>query len=444
MVNLAIQTLDQLVTWNGIYASTAKGKEGVYYAYFGRDSAEVTNSLLQAALLEGDIKNNIFLRRAVSGLINLIKWQGTHDDPETGMQLGKFPHEIRTDSRFYSHLTVKRKREGNKSWYLDPRDYILKNWDSNDATPFITSVIFRLHEVHFMEITDELEEKIKSALNWCIRNIKEHHGLAGFSRCEDRTWGGLTNHGWKDSEYAYLLNDGNKPCHPIHDVLVNAHMWEAFKRGAHFFSHKDKLFSQQLEDEAINLKKLFNDEKKGFLFYDKENGLYYFAEARDVNGNKLETICADPAMALASYVGKECVIEDKYIPHIVKRIMKNDMCDHNAGIRTYCSSKGPYDQTGGYHRGPNTFWPFVSGRIGEGLHNFKFTNEAKSVLAAMINGVQKFNTCIELFLKKDDNYLRFQDEQSGQTSCTDQAWTAARLYYAVRFLEHLRSPPAKN
>lgn len=439
MENVALQTLNQLVTWNGIYASTAKGDEGLYYAFFGRDSAEVTNSILQAAKLENNVENNPLLRKAASSLLRLTRWQGTHEDPSCGMQKGKFPHEIRTDSRFYTHLTIHRKRQGRRSWYIDPNDHFLKNWDSNDSTPFITSVLLRLHEHHLMEIDDEIITRLKVALEWCMRNIDDHRGFAGFSRNDDRKWDGLVNHSWKDSSLAYLLDDGNLPTHPIHDVLVNAHMWEALKRGADFFDKIDRSFSRILESRASALKKKFNDPEEGFLIFDKETSLHYYAEAIDGKANKLTTITADPAMALACYFNEESIIESRYINSVVKRIMLPDMYDPDAGIRTYSSQADYYDSTGGYHRGPHTFWPFVSGRIGEGLHHFKFTNEAKSVLSSMTGGVEKFGTCIELFLKNEKGYVRFRDHDSTQVSCTDQAWTAARLYYAVKFFQHFRT-----
>ncbi|QQG44058.1 MAG: hypothetical protein HYW86_04305 [Candidatus Roizmanbacteria bacterium] len=436
MENIAKKTLEELVTWDGIYASSAKGLEGSYYAFFGRDSAEVTNSILQAAKIEGNLQNNELLKRATKGLLKLTQWQGTHDDPQSGMQKGKFPHEVRTDSRFYTHLTTQRIKNGQKSWYVDPQDHFMKNWDSNDSTPFITSVLLRLHEEKMLDIKDEIVMRLRNALEWCIRNINEHKGFAGFSKNDDRHWDGLTNHSWKDSNKSYLLYNGEMPVHPIHDVLVNAHMWEALKRGAGFFSSIDPGFTQTLNFEAQALKTRFNDLENGFLIFDQDTSLYYFAEAKDGAGSRLTNISADPAMALSCYFNNESIIDNKYIPDVVKRVLMPDMFDAQAGVRTYSSLKGPYDEDGGYHRGPNTFWPFVSGRVGEGLNNFQFTKEALSVLTAMTQGVSKFGSCIELFLKNDQDYIRFKEPTSGQLSCTDQAWTAARLYYAAKYLHH--------
>jgi glycogen debranching enzyme len=98
-----------------------------------------------------------------------------------------------------------------------------------------------------------------------------------------------------------------------------------------------------------------------------------------------------------------------------------------AGIRTYSSDGRCYDPLE-YHRGPNTFWPFISALTALGLSNFGYQTEAEQILQGMLWGVTQFQTNIEVFLKKDGRYLKYINPDGHQHSSKDQAWTAASIY----------------
>ena len=425
---MSVSTLEKLVTPKGIYASTAQGKAGMYYAFFGRDTA-ITAYLISQAENMG--KKFRFMDYSTDALLSLMNWQSKKDDPANGQEIGKFAHEVRTDRQYYLHLTEDLIRQGQKSWYVDPADQALKNWDTNDATQLWVIVVSRLYERKKINLNKDILSALKLALIWCLRNMREHDGLAGYSYNPRRYWSGLINHTWKDSEYSYLHENGRKPEHPLKDVFVNALTWSALRYGSKIFANFDRPFSQLLDLKAHQLKNRFNDLKYGFLMKMSDD-TYYFAEAIDKHGNKLTATSCDSALCLWAYCGNESIIETRYIKSVVKRVMRKDMFDEEAGIRTYSSEGDAYDPIA-YHRGPNTFWPFVSALIADGLNNFGYGYETKKILKAMIIGIQKFNSCIEMFVKNGDSYNKFREPSTGQLSSTDQAWTAAALYYASSY-----------
>ncbi len=427
--NLSVSTLEKLVTDDGIYASSAMGMEGLYHGFFGRDTA-ITAYLISQTEHMG--KNSQFLYKAVGGLVQLMKWQSKEDNPHTGEEHGKFPHEIRLNENDYKHLTSDLTAKGWKSWYVDPNDKVLKNWDTADATQLWIIVISRMYEKNMVEMNSEMRSALKYGLMWTLRNIRDFQGFAGFAYDAERPWAGCMNQTWKDSELAYMYEDGRKALPNLKDVFVNALSWCALRYGAKVFETFDHDFAHLLTTEAAALKQRFNELDRGFLMQDKKSGFYY-AEALDHENNQLKGISCDPAMALWAYCDGETIIDSQYIPHVVKRIMSTDMFDSEAGIRTYSCEGKAYDPIL-YHRGPHTYWPFVSALIADGLNHFGYGYETKQLLTAMVKGVQKFDSCIELFVKNNDNYERFKNPLADQVSCTDQAWTAAAVYYATQYL----------
>jgi glycogen debranching enzyme len=429
---LAKHTLNALMTDEGIYASSARGIKGRYHGYFGRDST-ITAAFIQET--EKANNNAIFLPMAVNSLLRLSEWQGKKEDPATREELGKIPHEIREKPADYKHLTEGLVLEGLLPFYVDPTDHIMKNWDSNDATPLWIIVVSRLIQAKVILENDSIYLRLEKALLWCLRNLDEFGGFAGYTLHARGSFYELPNQAWKDTRASYLHHDGRQPTLPIRDVAVNAWVWTALMYGHELFRHRNSLLSDSLKEEAARLKERFNSEKDGFLMPDPQTG-YYFAEALDGKGHKLHGVCSDPALALWGFYEDTCILEKEYIPNVIKRLFLPDMFDPEAGIRTYSSTVQARDPLG-YHRGPHTFWPFVSGMIGIGLTHFQYHTEAKTVLQAMLHGVNYFDSCIELFTKKPGEHPKvFRDPETTYESSLDQAWTAGAVYYASHILKH--------
>ena len=126
------------------------------------------------------------------------------------------------------------------------------------------------------------------------------------------------------------------------------------------------------------------------------------------------TVSADAALCLWAYHDRECIVDDKHIPAVVERIMQPDMLNPDAGVRNYSRDiYGGKLLAGGYHRSPNTYWPFVSGLIAAGLDHFGYTHEATKVAESLLRCVDHFDGCIEMFLGTGKNsYVPWQHPTS--------------------------------
>lgn len=429
------KVLLQLITERGIYASTGRGWRGAYHAWFGRDSAITAGLVFQAEKL-GHRKR--LAKKTYRALQQFAHWQGSKDNPETGEELGKFPHEIRdkfSKVNEFQHAAA----TNSKPWFIDS-DGLLKNWDTCDSTPLWIIAIARGNRYYGRKFSHETLLQLKLALRWCLQNIEKNGGLAGFYAAElqpGRLYSGLHNQGWKDTVQIYQYADGQLATHPIKDVLINAETWAALKYGAEIFAKRDKIFAQQLEEQAQALKKRFNNPETGFLITDTAEGPFY-AEAIDGKNQKLPSVAADVGMCLWAYYDDECVIDKKYLSSVVARIMMPDMFNPNAGVRDY-SLNSTFIQGTSYHGSPYTYWPFVSGLIAAGLDHFGYKKESAQVAEAMLAGVSNFDTCIELFVEtKNGRYHPWHHPKLDQQSAANQAWSAAGIYYAARYLQKQR------
>ena len=434
--NRAIDTLDKLVTKQGIYASPKQGWSGEFHAWFGRDTAITADLIFSSQHYDN---NSELTDRAYQALISLTQWQGKNHNQATGEEKGKITHEIRKASSFTKVDLVQHGRGTNtKSWYIDPKDGLLKNWDSCDSTPLWIISVARWHQLTKSEYSTEILTSLRSALDWCLYNLKVYKGLAGFKGADlqpHRLYSGLHNQGWKDSLNVYQYADGSLAKQPIKDVFVNATFWAALSYGVDIFQNIDAVFTEELLATAKKLKKLFNSRRNGFLMRDEVTGLYFYAQALDRYDKQLRQTAADVGMCLWAYHDDECIIEKEYMPGVISRLLAHDMFNSQAGIRNYCLGT----KFGGgtrYHGSADTYWPFVSALITAGLAHFNYTKEAQFVASALLKGVSHFESCIELFVEDDQGFRPWQHPTLQEQSAVDQSWTAAGMYYATSYLSH--------
>ena len=126
-------------------------------------------------------------------------------------------------------------------------------------------------------------------------------------------------------------------------------------------------------------------------------------------------------MLWASRAG-DAVLEEKYVPHVVERLMRPDLFVPRAGVRTLSSDSAQFDPMS-YHNG--TIWPHDTALVEAGLRAFGYTHEADAVKVALLEAYAHFNTPIELFAFTDD--FAEYETPAGQRACRIQAWSAASL-----------------
>jgi glycogen debranching enzyme len=412
---LALDSLLDLSTEDGINAS---GKDEIYGCIFGRDSALTILKILRAHIQNPSLELLEISRRA---LLTLVSLQGQEFNLESGEEPGKFIHEFRKEERLYKHLV-----SGKKPWYLYP-DQTLKNYDSIDSTPLSLIAIYT-----YWQITQDSAflvqslDSVEKGLNWIITfGDKDKDFLLEYTLSEERIHGGLPVQSWTDSHESLLQPDGKIPKYPIAPVEAQGYAWLALKIWANFYSDKSPEFSRKLESFAKDMKTQFN---KHFLI--KDQGLTFAAQALDGNKRKIKTVTGNPLLLLwaSFYDGEniESIIENKYIPDLVKRAFKKDLFDKDGGIRTMSTLSQTFISTqNSYHNG--SFWPILNGMVHEGLLNWRFKREARMLKKASLNALNHFQTPIELYVKSEQGELLEYKNLRGQTSCKVQAWSAAAL-----------------
>lgn len=426
----AIDILNELTTPQGIYASNDGLWNGRFHHYFGRDTAITALLIFEAEAISKDYK---FTPIALQALSSIAAYQGQKNNPETGEEFGKIPHEVITSQKDIDILQTTIKNGGSKPWFVDS-DGILKNWDSADSTAlWIIAVSSALK--HGWEMSDDIAIQLTKAAKWCISNLENFNGFNGWLPAElqpNRQYGGLTNQAWKDSWPAFLQEDGRLPNYPLHDIFSSAAVWSALSSSAELLANIDSEVSNKAMQTAKSLKARFNETEKGF----KLEGEDFYAEALDANLNQLAAHTVDVGMSMALMHNQQNIYDDNLHHKLVSELMGDKFFTEDFGLRTYQKDLTNFVQNDQYHRGPNTYWPFASALTALGFAKSGFYDESVNVLKSMMNGLGNFDSFVELFLVKDGQAEVWKHAESEQTSTLNQAWTAAAAYYGSIFLEN--------
>ncbi len=412
-------------TTDGINAS---GKEEIYGCIFGRDSFITILKLLKV-YTNPAAKNLIDVgpirQMCQTALITLMELQGKETNLESGEEPGKFIHEYRKDK--HERLT---KRE-IRPWYLYP-DNIMKNYDSIDATPLGLIALYK-----YWETTGDNAfllkalPSVEAGLNWIVTyGDRDKDQLLEYELPKKRKHGGLVVQSWTDSKESMTQVDGTFPLYPIAPVEAQGYAWLALKLWADFYGDiehnyaKTENFAHKLHGFADQMKKHFNE-----LFLFESEGCTFPVQALDGDKNQLQTVTGNPLLLLWAGYSKngkfESVVNEEYIPDLVKRSFMPDMFDKDAGLRTM-STKSPTHNPGrnSYHNG--SFWPKLNGMAHEGLVNWVYIEEARMLEAATIKPIAFFGEPIELYVKGEnaEKYLLYKNAK-GREGCRQQAWSAA-------------------
>jgi glycogen debranching enzyme len=437
----AIHSLKSLVKPYGIYASNSCNKDGGYHHFFGRDSAITAMLILEAEAVTGEYELS---QAALQGLLAISEFQGTQDNNFTGEEDGKIPHEVNVNLAHSAMHRLKRIDNQSKSWYIDPKDGCLKNWDSADGTPLWTLAVCKFL-ANGWEISPITTDRLAKAAKWIINNIERFDGFIGWIPAAEqphRKYGGLQNQSWKDSKSPYVYPDGSIAEYPMHDIFSSAVAWAALKYVALIFKKSDPALSKDAASVAKKLKKNFNKTRGGF----RNPKNHYFADALDANLKQLKTPSIDVGMCFAADFKGEVIIGHSYIHHVVNRLISDEFLNDKLGMRTYSKYIKNYQTDDQYHRGPETYWPFTAFLTARGLERQGYKIAAEKISKATLAGLSNFSSFVELYLKNGDKVELWHNFATNQASTTVQAWTAAGAYYAANYLlsQQLAVKPAKS
>ena len=387
--NLGLKSLQELETPHGILASA---RDEAYGCLFGRDSLISSLELLRAY---ERTKNKYFLELVERSLRALANLQGRHENIESGEEPGKIIHEYRPEK--HEHLT----KLAEDPWFLYPEG-VLRNYDSVDSTPLFLMAAHEYAKAGDERFATTLMPAVRAALNWLK---KFDGGFVTYSFHPGRRHGGLKVQSWMDSEESLFFEESEeRPEYPIAPVEVQAYAWAALRAWG--------------EDErAAALKKKFNE--RFVLSGPKSLSLAF---AIDGAGRKLTVPRSSMGHVLWAASQRECVLEQKYVPALRKRLLARDLFVHKAGIRTLSSRSSRYDPMS-YHNG--SIWPHDTAMLAEGLENFGFEEDAKAVRQALLRAYAHFRTPVELYSWRRG--LREYAPANGHRACRVQAWSVASL-----------------
>jgi glycogen debranching enzyme len=415
--NLGFETIKELETDLGILAS---GREEIYGCIFGRDSLITGLKLLRVFEHTQDI---YFLNLVKKILTNLASLQGKVVNIESGEEPGKCIHEYRPDN--HSHLT----KDGVQPWYIYP-DSTMRNYDSIDSTPLFLIACYRYWQLSDdVTFIAEFKDTIDLALRWILDfSDINGDGFLDYELHRDRTFGGLRTQSWMDSNESVFHEDGTPIAFPIAPVEAQSYAFLALKMWSRFHALNNPQFSIELNSRAVALKQLFN---ATFIIPDV-HGLI-LAAGIDGNGKLLAN--ARSAMGHCLWASleehkdgvRESIVNDEFIPHIVDRLMKPDLFEPKAGIRTLSSLSRNYSPNS-YHNG--SIWPHDTSIIAAGMDIFGYHEQSLKIRSAVLRALDHFQTPIELFVFDKDNYSEYCSPL-GQKACKKQAWAAASLLIDV-------------
>lgn len=376
-----------------------------YAVPFGRDSII---SSLQTLTYNPDI--------AQGTLRMLAQEQGTHVDPDTEEEPGKIFHELRrgelANLREIPHLPY---------------------YGTVDATP--------LFVVLFVETMDWLgqgsqgaqlyRDLLSSALK-AVEWINAYGDIDGDGYVEHRSGhvGGVTNQGWKDSQDSLQYPDGQNAKLPAALVEVQGYVYQAKLGLSRLVGSADQALSDQLKDEAADLKKRFNRD-----FWDEAEG--FFVQALDADKSHVPSVTSNAGHLLWSGI-----LEEDKAERVVARLMAPDMFS-GWGIRTL-SSRSPNYNPMSYHNG--SVWPHDNSIVAAGMRKYGYDREAAAVIEGIISAGLHFpgNRLPELFCGFPRD-RRFNSSPAGYiVSCSPQAWAAAAPFLFLQTLLGIRPVDGKT
>lgn len=428
--DLGVMTVKELETDEGILASA---KHEIYGCIFGRDSLVTILSLLKAYK---KTKHKDFLSVSRKVLLTLADLQGRSVNIESGEEPGKIIHEYRPEK--HEQLT----QQAVKPWYLYP-DQIMRNYDTVDATPLYLIACYRyLQQLQNEgkqdpEFTQRIMPSVKASLNWIFwYGDSNGDGLIDYQLRTDRTYGGLMNQGWMDSDEVSFHETGEKAPYPIALVEAQAYAYCALRMWAKYFATTAKnqqgqyqrTASYLLDKRADELKQTFNSK----YVIQNEFGRY-LAAAIDGNGRPMTSVRSTMGHCLWAALNKEDdgyidgIVDQDLVGDVVKLLMSPAMFEPEAGVRTLSRKSRGY-RPNSYHSG--SIWPHDNGIVADGFENYEYMEEAALVRIAMLKAVTHFGSPVELYVYNEEGYRDYLSPIGTKANQT-QAWAAAAIIGAV-------------
>lgn len=342
----------------------------------------------------------LFGRKLATGAVKaLSEYQAINFDKEKEAEPGKILHELR-----FGDYAISSKR--------------YPYYGSIDSTPLfliLISEIFRWSRDH--AFANRYRKNISNALLW-IEKFGDFND-DGFVEYKKRSEAGLENQCWKDSSNSILFSNGRLAKPPIAACEVQGYVYDAKLRIAELATQvwKDGSLAKKLEDEAAELKKLFNEK-----FWIEERG--YYALAIDGEKKKVDSMTSNNGHLLWSGI-----IDERKAKSVVRKLLSEDMFS-GYGIRTMSTKDAGYNPIG-YHNG--CVWTHDNSLIAAGLARYDYDSEAIQVIDALLSAAPHFGYTMP------EAFSGFRRMRTGfpvryPSACSPQAWAAGSCLLLLRTL----------
>ena len=412
LLQLGSDTIQELETDRGILASS---NEELFGFVFGRDSCIAALKLLAADVRRG---TRTFFPHVRKILIGLAQLQGISVNIESGEEPGKIIHDYREKN--HELLTVRLEHP----WYVYP-DGIMRSFDSVDATPlFLMTAARYIAASGDTALFQEIRVNIISALRWILEYADLNSDeLIDYRMHPDRKSGGLYVQNWMDHETSLFHEDGSAPVMPVAPLEVQAYAYAALRMWGDMFNEDNPDFSRALHERALRLKTIFN---RAFPVQSPQG--FFLASGIDGSGKQIQAVRSTMGHVLWAVWRKtdgsvESILDVELIPRVAGRLMRPDLFEPHAGIRTLSTYSIGFTPDG-YHNG--ALWPHDTSIVAEGLENFGYDADARRIRDALFEAFRYFKAPIELFVYDGGQYKDFHSSFR-DPACKKQAWSAAAM-----------------
>ncbi|MBB3329117.1 glycogen debranching N-terminal domain-containing protein [Microlunatus antarcticus] len=361
-----------------------------YFTLFGRDS-------LWAARLSLPLGLDV----ARGTLRTLARLQGRADDPRTGEQPGKIPHELRRNGFQLGGMS------------LPPLYY-----GTVDATPLW---ICLLHDAWRAGLPDDdviaLLPNVEAALDWLTaQTAPDARGgsVEGFVRYVSAGSDGLANQGWKDSDDAVRFADGTYAEGAIALCEVQGYAYEAAVSGAALLDGFDRPGGDELRGWAQGLQERF---RASFWCETGSGEDDYPALALDGTGRRVDALTSNIGHLLGTGLLN---LEEEWR---VARRVGSPALDSGLGLRTMSTDDAAYAPLS-YHCG--SVWPHDTAIVVDGLTRAGLAEAADGLVEGLLAASVAFDQRLPELWSGEGAPVPYP------AACRPQAWSAAAAVVVAR------------
>ncbi len=364
-----------------------------YFTLFGRDSLWAARLTLPLGL---DV--------ARGTLRTLARLQGRTDDPRTGEQPGKIPHELRRNSYELGGMS------------LPPLYY-----GTVDATPLWICLLHDAWRAGLDEAdVTALLPALEAALGWLTAQTStgSDGGVEGFVRYVSAGSDGLANQGWKDSDDAVRFADGRFAEGAVALCEVQGYAYEAAMSGAALLDGFDRPAGDGLRSWALGLAERF----RASFWCGSEDAAEpdrppYPALALDGTGRRVDALTSNIGHLLGTGLLN---LDEEW--HVAQRVTSPAL-DSGLGLRTMSTGDAAYAPLS-YHCG--SVWPHDTAIVVDGLTRAGLADAAEGLVEGLLAAAVAFDHRLPELWSGEGAPVPYP------AACRPQAWSAAAAVVVAR------------